>query len=86
MCTSGNGGAGGGGAGTELSKHFLSIAPFLPDNNLMKCGRRLTTEDPDSLNISCKVTCLVSGRAGNRPEEGAARSPYSEVQGVASCH
>ena len=86
MCTSGNGGSGGSGAGTELSKHFLSIAPFLPHTSLMKCGHRLTTEDPDSLNILRKVTCLVSGRAGNGPEEGAAQSPYSEAQGLASCH
>ena len=43
-------------AGTELSKHFLSITPFLLHNSLMKCGHWLTIEDPDSLNIVCKVT------------------------------
>ena len=42
-------------AGTELSKHFLSITPFPIHNSLMKCGHWLTTEDPDSLNIVCKV-------------------------------
>ena len=42
-------------SGTELSKHFLSIAPFLLHNSLMKCGHWLTTEDPDSLNIVCQV-------------------------------
>ena len=42
-------------AGTELNKHFLSIAPFPIHISLMKCGHWLTTEDPDSLNIICKV-------------------------------
>lgn len=43
--------------GTELSKHFLSITP----PRLMKCGCQLTSEDPESLSVLCKTTCLVFG-------------------------
>ena len=42
-------------AGTEPSKHFLSLSPFPIHNSLMKRGHWLTTEDPDCLNIICKV-------------------------------